>query len=502
MALVSKEWLSGAASAIAKKNGSQLSTCMNQTREENFFGSSSHESLRLEEKGQLQTVVDSVRSELFILLKQQPPGPEHDDQLNALYAEFMVRLVAASATYRMHLGPAKHPPKAIVSTAYNKLVQGLLHSFDLFQDLHLRDRSHYSSIRNPPRHSTAGTTGWDTVPLITLVHMIQSAAHHATSVNEEALNELVRNWRRMYITLLTTDKGVQSEFSRRRGALAVVNGLLIMLFQHNNTHQCRVLLSAVEQNEKSAETSGDFSKSVLNPASHMIAEVVKFFYYQGRMKLYERKYNDAFGCFLKAYRQTPQLHLCSPQQHKNKLRILFFLMTSGVSCGLMPPEEILSVDPFIRHIFQPLLQSIQDGDHVAFSRAVDKNDEVLRKRGVFMMLHQARILCFLYLLKRVHAALVASTGQGSQIPVSLLVEASNILQRSHGKSSVTDAVASKKHRIEAQTLDEDAMSLWMARLISRKFVRGYISYEHRTLVISKKEPFVQPGAQFPGNSSK
>jgi hypothetical protein len=526
--LVSRKWCKECASAILKKNGAALADCINATREEGILEPAALEQLAAaastDSPDTIEAIVSSTRKLLQGDVDALVPGPDNDHKENRMYVEMLARLVGAAAVYKQSsvVKPARRGEasgqqevsgrdQAIKArtTACNKLVQALLFAFESLQQVHLQDRSHYSTIRSLSAAAAGGTSerkllttgspGWDTVPLMTLIHMVQRAAQNATSVDEEALNHLVRSWRKMLIYLQSADPNVPAEVSRRRGALPVVNGLLIMLFQHNNTHQCRVLLSSIEASEKQAEATNDPTKSVLQPAKHMIAEVIKFRYYQGRMKLYEKKFQEAFDCLMLAYKLAPQVGTGSELQQKNKLRIHFYLLVAGVCCGMMPPPELLAADSLTRQIFTPIIIAIREGDPLAFSKALDRHSSVLRKRGVFMLLQQVRILCYLFLMARTHQALAQLGQDGSRISLELLVDI--FTAQAAAKHSIglpvpgaagdeASSPSAKRLRVERESVvSVDALALWVARLIARGFVKGYLSCEHKIIVLSKASPF-------------
>lgn len=554
--VVRKQWAVDAAAAISKKIGAKLADVMQTAADDsvfepNFIGQlSAQDPPTVEGEAPshrtLETVIEGTRRALLGELSQVPRGPEHSDSDNKLYVEVLVRIVASNALFRQALrAPPPSSPndddalqqaaqsptvedgasfsQTSLVQASNKLVQGLLHAFEAMQEVHMRDRSSYRTAKMTKQQlpSSAETPGWDTVPLMSLVHMIQKAAQTAGSaVNEEGLTQIVRSWRKLLKYLQSSDSGVAQEFSRRRGALAVVNGLMIMLFQHNNTHQCRALLQSVEHSENVAETTGDVTKSVLRPAAHMIAEVVKFRYYQGRMKLYEKKFSEAAASFTVAYRLTPPLDVCSPPQRDNKLRIHFYRLVTGIVCGQEPPSSWFDSDPLSKHLFRPIVEAIREGNPQSFCRALDRNAPLFRKRGVYMLLQQARILCYLYLLQRVHALVGAvPSADNTKLSVALILDAARVVMDGHSvadeaafenysggnadgfenevqlsATSPCDPPPAKKSRMESiiadsASLDIDAMCLWIARLISRGFVRGYLSYEHKILVLSKAAPF-------------
>ncbi|KPA81220.1 hypothetical protein ABB37_03640 [Leptomonas pyrrhocoris] len=383
------------------------------------------------------------------------------------------------------------------------LLKGLLYAFEAFQECHSMNRDHY-----PPRkdNSTPGTVGWDTLVMLYLVHRIPQVARHASgSAIDESIGQVIRTWRKLLVALQSVDSCEAPEHSRRRGALALVNGLLIILFQRYNTHQCAVLLSAVDHAEKVAASTAETSRSILHPSRHMISEVVTYYYYSGRMRLYERQLEEAHRTLREAYTLLPPAGFGNEPQRLNKERVRFFLTVAGVANGRRIPMEILRADEdLLPRLFGSLVWAIERGDPVRFSRALDTHAPVFHRRGVYLILQQAKILCYLMAVARVHAAMAALPDtDNSRITITTLLAAYEFITKAEEKNSNSTPSSStkKRSREDGETchthesadtdaiMDEDRMALWVAKLIARGYIRGYYSHEHKTLVLSKKTPF-------------
>ncbi|GET93341.1 hypothetical protein, conserved [Leishmania tarentolae] len=391
--------------------------------------------------------------------------------------------------------------KQLERSLQTTLLKGLLYAFESFQECHSMNRDHY-----PPRvdNNTPGTVGWDTLVLLYLVHRIPQVARHASgSAIDDCIGQVIRTWRKLLVALQSVDAHEAPEHSRRRGALSLVNGLLIILFQRYNTHQCAVLLSAVDHAEKIAESSKEPARSILHPSRHMVSEVVTYHYYQGRMRLYERKLDEAHRILRIAYTLLPPAGFGNESQRLNKERVRFFLSVAGVANGRRIPAEILHADEdLLPDLFGSLTMAIERGDPVYFSAALDSHASTFHRRGVYLILQQAKILCYLMVVARVHAAMMSlSDVDNSRITIRTLLAAYTYITSSEPKSGKA-RVASKKRsrddeavsavseaRMAESVMDEDRMALWIAKLIARGYVRGYYSHEHKTLVLSKKVPF-------------
>lgn len=374
-------------------------------------------------------------------------------------------------------------------TVHNTLLKGLLFAFEAFQEVHSMPRMHY-----PPRHGskTKGTVGWDTLILLYFVHHIPQVAREASGVVvDEATGELIRQWRKLLVALQSADDHEAPEHSRRRGTLSIVNGLLMILFSRYNTHQCTVLINAVENAERLPKAA---AKSYLQPSQHMSSEVLTYYYFKGRLALYNHRFEEALESLRYAYSLLPPFTLASPPQCKNKFRIRFYLCIAAIITGKTIPPAVLDEDNILKPIVGPLITSIQRGDPIAFHLAMETFSSTFRRRGVYLILQQCKHLCALMLLARVHAILGAAGVDNSRIPLAALVAAQQAIIN-EGIEESQNSIASPTRRKEHDDVlalhhtNDDTIALAISHLIAGGWARGYLSYEHRTLVLSKTMPF-------------
>ncbi|CCW60124.1 unnamed protein product [Phytomonas sp. EM1] len=380
--------------------------------------------------------------------------------------------------------------------------------------MHGMRRTHYAA-RVGPR--TTGTIGWDTLVLLHFVHHLPQLARGASgAVVDDAIAPLVRSWRRLLVELQGIDAEEAPEHSRRRGALALVNGLLQILFQRYNTHQCAVLLGSVDHAEASARAARDSMRSILQPSQHLTSEVVAYHYYHGRMRIYERRLAEAHQDLRRAYTLLPPAGSGNEAQRRNKQRVRFFLAVAGVANGWRIPEEIQRADELLPMLFGALESALTRGDPVAFGKALERHGAVWRRRGVYLILQQTKPLCYAMLVARVHHALSELPHTDStRITLCNLVAAYNAVvaegraqdRREHidkgEKRTRKGRLPNKRTRHNsnnseddnddddemAEAIDDDHMMLWVAKVISRGYVRGYLSHEHKTLVVARNNPF-------------
>ncbi|KEG12727.1 COP9 signalosome complex subunit 12 [Trypanosoma grayi] len=523
---VAPVWLQRTADAIAARNGVILTDCIAQAEEGQAAQVTSAAVL-----ANIEAAVDHLRCVLAervegsreLRRSESAAAAAKDAKERQLYVEVVVRVATTGALAQYQRAEACNGQEDGISNGcgssgndnnnnnksdgskppqqyFDTLARGLLHVFEAFQEVHSMSRSHYPPYRRGG--STVGTVGWDTLLLLHFVHCIPRAARKASEkVIDEATGMIVRSWRKLLLSLQVEDPRESPEHSRRRGALAVCNGLLSILFHRYNNHQCRILVNSVAQSEKVAESTNDWGKSILRPAQHMTAEVVTFCYYKGRIMLYDRHFAEAHEALREAYHLLPPPGEGTEVQQRNKQRVRFYLTVAGVAHGKVVPAEILQTDDLIAHVFAPIIAALQRGDPHAFTTAVDTFSMLLRKRGVYFILQRAKLFCFFVLLARTHAALGnCSEVDNSRVPLAVLTAAyTHVVEEGRAASAQANQAQpypkkQKRQRAEedaegASTMTDDEMTWWTAKLIACGLVRGYISYEHKTIVLSRQCPF-------------
>ncbi|KAH8611265.1 hypothetical protein ERJ75_000987100 [Trypanosoma vivax] len=507
---VSPQWLQRSAEGIVSRNGVVVADCVVQAE----LG----EAARLPDALVLDNIieaVDQLRQGILWHIDQQCAAAEdiqsdntEDTRERQLYAEVLVRVAVTGALASFYRAEAGSDNRKLLQLSKDRFALGLLHVFEAFQEVHSMKRGNYQQHRRGS--STIGTVGWDTLVLLHFVHRIPCAAREASAeVIDEATGRIVRSWRKLLQSLQGADPKDAPEHSRRRGALAVCNGLLSILFRRYNTHQCRVIINSVEQSERVAAAGGEGGRLVIKPALHMTAEVLTFMYYKGRVMLYDRRLQEAHASFQQAYHLLPPPGSGTDVQQRNKQRVRFFLTVAGVANGRVVPEDIMQRDDLIAYIFRPMLAAAQRGDPCAFTSSVDSYGVLLRKRGVYFLLQHAKLMCFLVLVSRTFTALGTFKGvDNTRIPLPVLTavyvhiakKGETLLEKSKvGECSSAERPSAKEQRNkrprgedgmdDSATITDDEMTWWVAKLISTGLVRGYISYEHKTVVVSRQNPF-------------
>jgi hypothetical protein len=230
--------------------------------------------------------------------------------------------------------------------------------------------------------------------------------------------------------------------------------------------------------------------------------------------------------FRDAYTLMPTMALAPNGAVKNnKIRVAFYWCCAAVLAGLDPPAELMALDPFISDIFHELCDAVKVGSEVETAHVLEKHAYLLETRAVYLLLHPLRLAASLCLLQQVQQALTLLQTSNPELEadparVNLVTFAKcyarvnhiHVLRSTHSArkdrrresdsavAAAADAEEADDHGVEMGTAVEevheddlvDRVCLIIANLIGRKWVKGYISYEHKTLVLSRADPFPAP----------
>ncbi|KXN89484.1 hypothetical protein AN958_05646 [Leucoagaricus sp. SymC.cos] len=190
------------------------------------------------------------------------------------------------------------------------------------------------------------------------------------------------------------------------------------------------------------------------PRSHQVT----YRYYLGMLSFLNED-------FVKAEEQlTLAFYNCHLDAHSNHQRILIYLIPLRIIKGHLPSDELLNRFPVLRELYKPFISSIKSGDLAAYDKALDKAEHQLLELNLWLTLEKARELCMRSLFRR---AWIASD-KGTRVPITIFY------------------VSLKISGIE--TTEEEA-ECFVANMIHRGYIRGYISHERQTVVLAANNAF-------------
>lgn len=230
--------------------------------------------------------------------------------------------------------------------------------------------------------------------------------------------------------------------SKLMGLLDVMNALFRLYFRLNNVQLCVNLLKIVNN-----------PHSRLPPIQHFpTADQLEFRFYEGRLSIYEQQIIKAEECL------DFCLARCPSGSVRNKRLILEYLIPVKAARGKYPSKGLL--ERYGRGEVGVVLEAVRKGDVGGFERELGRRQEGFVRTGMLIMMQGLELLTYRNLFKKTAILL----GQ-SQIP----------FQRLHTALASVDAPVSP-----------DQLECILVRLISKGWVKGYLSHEHKVIVLNKK----------------
>uniref|UniRef100_A0A182QW49 PCI domain-containing protein 2 homolog n=1 Tax=Anopheles farauti TaxID=69004 RepID=A0A182QW49_9DIPT len=238
------------------------------------------------------------------------------------------------------------------------------------------------------------------------------------------------------------DTRSSDEDTKRLGMLNLVNQLLKVYFRINKLHLCKPLIRAID--------SSNFKDSF------SLAQRITYKYFAGRKAMYDSDFKNAEEYLSFAFNNCPRRFT------KNKRLILIYLTPVKMLLGYMPRKEVLERYNVLQ--FHDLASAVKEGNVRRFDEAIRRHEMFFINAGVYLLVEKMKILTYRNLFKRVHQIL-----QTHQIDL-------NAFQTALQFSGVEDVSIDETHCI-------------VANLIYEGRIKGYISYQHNKLVISKQNAF-------------
>lgn len=250
---------------------------------------------------------------------------------------------------------------------------------------------------------------------------------------------------------------IQAQHNRNKklAALFIVNELFKVYFKLNTLHLCKNLVRAV--------MAPTFAKLEEFP----MAQRVTYMYYVGRLSVFEEKYKDA-----EEQLEFALAH-CDRRAVKNKRRILQYLVPVKLGRGHVPSTDLLR--KYQLYEYTDLVGAFKCGSIQAFNQTLLQHQKKFIASGTYLLLEKMKLVVYRTLFKKVHQVHtqmvqedVEGRGKSTQISVEML-KASLDWQR--------------------VSMDLEEIECLVANLIFHGYIKGYLSHQKRTLVVSKQDPF-------------
>lgn len=273
-------------------------------------------------------------------------------------------------------------------------------------------------------------------------------AQKTGKITEDNLNKAADSIR----GVLSNFQSMKSDSSKMKVILFLINELFWINFKLINYHQCKSLLQT--QESKLGGELSDYPKS----------EQVTFYYYSGRMCLFDSKLKEAYQHLHRAYL------LCQGYQGSNSIRIkrqiLKYLIPIKIYYGEFPHEKLMETYQLYEYI--ELSLSIYKGDISSFKRHLEEFKKLWIQRGLYFFMEKLNIILLRNLFKLTFNIL-SENGKNVQMDTEMFAKAIN------WKSQ--------------EKYDIDEVECILAQLIFKSYIKGYISHEKRKIVFGKNGAF-------------
>lgn len=242
----------------------------------------------------------------------------------------------------------------------------------------------------------------------------------------------------------TSDTRSSPVTSKKWGMLYLVNQLFKVYFAISALHLCKPLIRAIENLRDVKEDQ------------FPLAQRVTYRYFVGRKAMFDSELRIADSNLSFAFEH------CIKLSCKNKRKILIYLVPVRMLLGRLPQQRLLKKYNLAE--FGDVARAVSAGNLLQLDNALAKHEHFFIQCGVYLLLEKLRPMVYRTLFKRVQRIM-----NTYQIPIGALTTALVAM-------NVEDA-------------DDDETSCILANLIHDGKVKGYLSYSHQKLVISKQNAF-------------
>lgn len=238
------------------------------------------------------------------------------------------------------------------------------------------------------------------------------------------------------------DNRTSDDDTKRLGMLYLVNQLLKVYFRINKLHLCKPLIRAIDS----------------SPLWYQfpLAQQITYRYFVGRKAMFDSKYREADEYLSFAFQN------CHRNSRKNKRLILTYLIPVKMLLGYMPTRRLLAKYDLLQ--FWDLTAVVKKGDLRGIDTIMEEHESFFISAGIYLIVEKLKIIAYRNLFRKVY--LVENS---HQIDIASFQAALQIMGQ--------------------EDVDSDETQCIVANLIFLGKIKGYISYQHKKVVVSKQNAF-------------
>lgn len=239
-----------------------------------------------------------------------------------------------------------------------------------------------------------------------------------------------------------SDNRSSEEDTKKIGMLNLVNQLLKVYFRINKLHLCKPLIRAID----SSPYKDQFP----------LAQEITYRYFVGRKAMFDSDYRSANEYLTYAFQK------CHRSSIKNKRLILTYLVPVKMLLGFMPSQHLLQKYDLMQ--FWDLVSAVKKGDLRGIDSAMEEHEGFFIKAGIYLIVEKLKITAYRNLFRLVYIA-----ESSHQIDIASFQAALQLMGQDDVDSEETQCIVSN--------------------LIYDGKIKGYISYAHKKVVVSKQNAF-------------
>lgn len=270
---------------------------------------------------------------------------------------------------------------------------------------------------------------------------------NTSSDANKRLEECARQLNKAF-TACIADRNADMVDSRKWGTYEVVGMVFKTYFKLKSISLCRNILRAISA--AALPALSEFPRS----------QQVTVRYYTGVLAFLGEEYARA----------TTELDFafthCHTAAHHNRGMILTYLLPLKLLTGAVPAPQLLRAFPKVQALYTPFLLPFQQGDIRAYDSALTNPslEKSLVRKGTYIAMEKAREAC----LRTLFRSIWHIHNSPTRLPLATLHAATSALNLHYSPAEI---------------------EWFVANLIYRGYIKGYIAHERAIIVLSANAPF-------------
>jgi len=299
----------------------------------------------------------------------------------------------------------------------------------------------------------------------------------STSTVKDNLEEASRIINKSLVLCLN-DRTNSLDKSRKHGTYFFA-ALLLKVYKKlgGNTALASSLVKVLEQQHR--------LKTLEDPTWFPKAHVISVYYHASLVHVSAREYDKARN---KLQTALTLLNSCPASEklclRKNKQLILLYLIPLEISFSRKTPSgQLWEQFPDIAKVYQGLVNALMSGNFKCFDDQMLQNRRFLIKNHLYLLWSEVRVLIYGRLFRKVYEIRERS----NRIPTWDFANA--WAYSNHRESAILPTALSTDEISDDNKNKLDQTECYLTHAIYHGFMKGYISRERRTIVLSNREAF-------------